>query len=185
MTLRQDHANYNVEPSSVAMDKDSEYATLGIHQDIFDCGEVLAEDVCEKFLLHGTTSENAEEIVRWGFDHRTCDRGMYGNGVYFAGAACKSHQYTCDQHRDAACNCATRRTLIIARVLLGDSFQTPAVRKGKGRPPERGRNRGTFDSVNVMPGPVHGHQHGHQAHQEFVIFDLHQAYPAFVVWYRP
>ena len=30
---------HEVEPSFVALDKDSDYETLGIQQDIFDCGD--------------------------------------------------------------------------------------------------------------------------------------------------
>ena len=64
-----------------------------------------------------------------GFDHRTCNRAMYGEGVYFAGAACKSHQYTCSAHTGKACKCKQERTLIIARVALGDAFVASQTRQ--------------------------------------------------------
>ena len=41
----------------------------------------------------------------------------------------------------------------------------------------------TFDSVVVNPGKVSGHPHKEQIHQEFVICDREQAYPAYVVQY--
>ena len=144
--------------------------------------EPLSSDVDETILLHGTSWENANWIVRDGFDHRTSRRGMYGNGVYFAGAACKIHQYTCKLHKGYACDCPHERTLIIARVALGDSYQTNRTLWGEGRPPNRDGN-GAYDSVHVNPGPVEGHPHTCQTHQEFVIADLNQAYPAFVVQY--
>ena len=37
---------------------------------------------------------------------RKCHRGMYGDGVYFASQACKSHRYTCWNSKcNKACNC--------------------------------------------------------------------------------
>ena len=146
--------------------------------------EPLAPDVDEKVLLHGTSWENANWIVRDGFDHRASSKsGLYGSGVYFAGAACKTHQYTCDWHKGWACDCPGERTLIIARVALGDSYLTHRTLRGEGRPPNRDGN-GAYDSVHVNPGPVLGHSHPCQTHQEFVIADLNQAYPAFVVQYE-
>ena len=46
-------------------------------QQTFDCGALLALDVNEKILLHGTACDNANSIVREAFDHRTCEK--FGN----------------------------------------------------------------------------------------------------------
>ena len=118
-----------------------------------------------------------------GFDHRTCTRGMYGDGTYFAGAACKSHQYTCSKHSGKACACKSERTLIIARVALGDAYYASATLHGERRAPERMSASGNHDSVVVNPGSITGHHNQIQVHQEFVIFDREQAYPSFVVQY--
>ena len=67
-------------------------ATLN-RQQTFDCGELLALDVNEKILLHGTAWDNANSIVREAFDHRTCEK--FGNW---------------------------QLALLIAHVALGDSY---------------------------------------------------------------
>lgn len=92
--LRKEHASYNISVTPAPIDCDALHGTyMTSHQAVFDCGEALAADVDEKILLHGTSWGNANSIVLNGFDPRMCDRGMYGDGVYFASAACKSHQY--------------------------------------------------------------------------------------------
>ena len=150
----------------------------------FDCGEPLLLDVDEKILLHGTSRENAHSIVRHGFDHRTSATGMYGDGVYFASAACKSHQYACSTRCGiTSCQCRCERTLIISRVALGDAYHTHRTLFHERRPPKRNGTAGAHGSVMVQPGVISGHVHQRQIHQEFVIFDREQAYPAFVVKY--
>ena len=62
---------------------------------------------------------------RSGFDPRVCYFAMYGAGVYFPSQSCKSHQYTCKRHTQA-CKCHTERSLIVARVALGDPFYAEA-----------------------------------------------------------
>lgn len=107
-----------------------------------------------------------------------------GDGVYFASAACKSHQYTCPNH-NLACGCRRKRILIIARVALGDSYHTKETRINTRRPPVRNSTTGvTYDSVVVNPGPIKGHHNTTQVHQEFVVCDREQAYPCYVVEYR-
>lgn len=185
-TMREDHAKYHVCVEPVALDLDGFCGVMTESQAVLDCGEPLARDVDEKILLHGTSWSNADAIVLHGFDHRTCARGMYGDGVYFADAACKSNQYACalDCRQGPACTC--ERTVIIARVALGDAYCTIQTRLGERTPPSRPGNNGMHDSVVVYPGnitpflfaPVH-----HQVHQEFVIFDREQAFPSFVVQY--
>ncbi|CAE7701712.1 Tnks [Symbiodinium sp. CCMP2456] len=181
--MREDHAKCKVRVPGAALDLDGRSKVMSESQGVLDCGEPLASDVDEKILLHGTSYTNADAIVTEGFDHRTCHRGLYGDGVYFAGAWCKIHQYTCSLHSGKACRCKQERTLIIARVALGDPYYAPATLKGNRRPPNRALSTGTHGSVVVNPGQIHGHHNSHQAHQEFVIFDREQAYPCFVVQY--
>ena len=109
---------------------------------------------------------------------------MYGHGVYFACAACKSHQYTCGKH-NKACSCHVERTVIIARVALGDPFYAKEKMLHVRRPPLSDKAVGvTYDSIVVNPGPVWGHHNSSQLHQEFVLFDREQAYPCYVVQYE-
>ena len=185
--MREDRAKYNLHSEPAALDLDGRESVMTESQPYLDCGELLARDVDEKILLHGTSWYNANSIVENGFDHRTCARGMYGDGVYFAGAACKSHQYSCGYQCSSAHTpaCRCERTLIIARVALGDAYYASETRYGKRRAPNRHGATGTHGSVVVNPGQIMGHHNPIQAHQEFVIFDREQAYPAYVVQYWP
>ena len=185
--LRKQNASHNVFVTPAALDLDAFGGLNKVmtnNQKLLDCDEALAADVDEKILLHGTSWENANSIVLNGFDHRTCSRGMYGNGVYFASAACKSHQYTCKDHK-MACGCKCERTLIIARVALGDAYYAKETRYNEGRPPVRSSTSGvTYDSIVVNPGAIKGHHNSAQLHQEFVIYQMEQAYPSYVIQYQ-
>ena len=180
--MRQDHASCNISVGSADLDLDGYGNIMAQSQQIFDCGEPLALDIDEKILLHGTSWKNANSIVCEGFDNRMCQNAFYGAGVYFACAACKSHQYTCNQHKKC-CSCKCQRTVIIARVALGDSYVATETRKKERRAPVRSASSGTYDSIVVKPGLIKGHHKPNQVHQEYVIFDREQAYPAFVVEY--
>ena len=190
-SLRQELAMNGISVTPVSLDLDSvdifDNVNGGVMTDCqgsFDCGEPLETDVDEKILLHGTSWDTANMIVLNGFDPRACHRGMYGDGVYFASAACKSHQYTCHNHK-SSCSCKGERTLIIARVMLGDAYHAREVRKGEKRPPVRSDSCGVlYNSIVVNPGHINGHHNIHQVHQEFVIFDKEQAYPCYVVQYE-
>ena len=186
--MRQDHVAAYAAVGWAALDLDGDNHIMEASQQDLDCGEKLADDVDEKILLHGASWDKANSIVREGFDHRTCEGGLYGAGVYFACAACKSHQYTCEKpnHRKC-CGCRCERTLIIARVALGDAFVTRETMKNARRPPDThdvsGNFTGACDPIVVAPGPISGHHNPQQIHQEFVIFDREQAYPCYVVQY--
>ena len=188
--LRMGHSSQGVWVTPVPLDLDAFDAGCGVstimtnNQGVFDCGETLALDIDEKILLHGTSWDCVNSIVCSGFDHRTCHRGMYGDGVYFASAACKSHQYTCKDHK-YACDCKCERALIIARVALGDAYYAKETRYKERRPPVRNSKCGvTYDSIVVNPGPINGHHNAAQVHQEFVICQMEQAYPCYVVKYQ-
>ena len=187
--LRKQHDSLKVTVTPVALDLD-EFDAGGLlrimtrYQDYFNCSEPLARDVNEKILLHGTTWHNANMIALNGFDHRTCECGMYGDGTYFASSACKSHQYA-PAGGSYFCGSKGERTLIISRVALGDAYLAMETLEEERRPPLRNAACGdTYDSIVVEPGPMLGHPDGRQIHQEFVIFDNQQAYPAFVVQYE-
>ena len=104
--------------TGAALDLDGRSKVMTESQGALDCGEPLASDVDEKILLHGTSYASADAIVTEGFDHRTCHRGLYGDGVYFAGAWCKSHQYTCSKHSGKACHCKQDHVSSIFKLCL-------------------------------------------------------------------
>ncbi|CAK0893772.1 unnamed protein product [Prorocentrum cordatum] len=131
--------------------------------------------VGEQMLFHGTDHETAAKIALGGFDFRLSKPGFYGQGAYFASQACKSHQYTG--------KCFGLHTIILSRVVLGDVFYATKVDRECKRPPPRAGTSRCCDTVVARPGPMPGHPHGEQIHQEFVIFDKFQAYPEFLVQY--
>eukprot|EP00930_Biecheleria_cincta_P090529 TRINITY_DN79923_c0_g1_i1.p1 TRINITY_DN79923_c0_g1~~TRINITY_DN79923_c0_g1_i1.p1 ORF type:complete len:181 (-),score=21.19 TRINITY_DN79923_c0_g1_i1:302-844(-) len=143
----------------------------------------VPEHANQKWLLHGTSYENAHEIVTTGFDSRICRSGMYGKGTYFASQSCKIHQYTCKIHPQKACECKHERTMIVARVALGDPFYASSADATLRRPPARQKEWRRHDSIIANVGTMKGHKRGFQDHQEFVIFNGAQAYPSFVVQY--
>ena len=73
--------------------------------------------------------------------------------------------------------------MIIARVVLADYFIATRDCRNFRRPPAKNDGRHLFDSIVAHPGPMPGHSRGRKDHQEFVVFDSAQAYPAFVVYY--
>jgi hypothetical protein len=145
-----------------------------------DC---IFEHVQEKWLFHGTSYSKADGIIMDGFDHRLCRRGMYGAGTYFTSQSCKAHQYTCDKHPNSSCSCPVERTMIVARVALGDVHYTKRTLGENQRKPPTRPGGSHFDSVIANPGQMQGHRRNLQDHQEFVIFDKGQAYPAYVIQY--
>ena len=127
--------------------------------------------VNEVFLFHGTSTSNIHSIVAHGFDFRLARTGFYGQGTYFASQSCKSWQY-CPLSDEV-------RYMIIARVSLGKPHYTQRVERDGKLPPTG------FDSVVANPGPMAGHHHTVQSHQEFVIYDRCQAFPEFLVEIKP
>eukprot|EP00931_Biecheleriopsis_adriatica_P063092 TRINITY_DN38164_c0_g1_i1.p1 TRINITY_DN38164_c0_g1~~TRINITY_DN38164_c0_g1_i1.p1 ORF type:complete len:617 (+),score=80.08 TRINITY_DN38164_c0_g1_i1:61-1911(+) len=143
----------------------------------------LSSGANEVFLFHGTTRAEVEQIVKTGFDHRLSNGNcFYGSGVYFASQSCKSNQYTCCPH--FRCQCPGTRFVIVARVALGLPYYTHETCKRMRRPPEvPGKDATFYNSVVANPGPMASHYRNRQDHQEFVIFEQSQAYPAYVVAY--
>lgn len=129
----------------------------------------------EFVLFHGTSNEHAMNIAREGFDFRIArDVGYYGKGVYFASQSCKSSQYST----------GAVKTMIVARVVLGQPHYIRKVDKQIMRPPPMPNSSIYYHSVIAKPGPMPGHVQGHQSHTEFVIFDSSQAYPEYIVEYE-
>ena len=75
------------------------------------------------------------------------------------------------------------RTMILARVALGDSFLTSATMPEARKSPKRHSSGALYDSVLVNPGLIASHPNRNQDHQEFVTFDTAQAYPYYVTEY--
>ena len=82
-----------------------------------------------------------------------------------------------------ACRCTSERTLIIARLAIGDAHYTDTTLGDVRVPPARKHHFGEHDSIVANPGRMKKHAKGSQTHQGFVVFDTAQAYPCFIVQY--
>ncbi|XP_041364612.1 protein mono-ADP-ribosyltransferase PARP12-like [Gigantopelta aegis] len=126
----------------------------------------LGKDVVERQLFHGTHVDNIEAICRQGFDFRFCGKAvgtLHGKGSYFSTEAGYSDSYTV--------NCGK---MFIALTLVGD------FSKGNQsfvRPPPKIDSEphgDLFDScVDNVKNP-----------KIFVIFDLYQVYPQYLITYE-
>jgi hypothetical protein len=145
----------------------------------FDYGP-LDSDVNELYLFHGTHFPVALGIAHEGFDMRVNYEGggYHGQGTYFSDEACKANQYA-DGEPKSSC----MRTLILSRVIVGDPWYTDQVNTQCRKPPKRRGTNRDHDSIIAKPGAMDGHPEKWQTHQEFVIFNNDQAYPAFIIQY--
>ena len=125
----------------------------------------LDPDANEVFLFHGTNPDVAKTIAKHGFDERIAAlTGLYGGGCYFAENSCKSNQYA------RATTAAGEQVMLYCRVLLGDAHRTNQNLQNQRRAPNH------CDSV-VASG-------GTQVHREFIVYDRHQVYPEFIIYYK-
>jgi hypothetical protein len=121
----------------------------------------------EKFLYHGTDETTIQSIVKLGFNHRIGDMktAKYGAGTYFATQAGKSNHFSIE-------NTNKEKRMILARVELGDVFQTQGTMIGARKPPTKPNSQDSFHSV-MSPDS-----------QEYVSFDNNQSYPEYVITYK-
>ena len=122
--------------------------------------------VDERQLFHGTKQEYVDAICRQNFDFRLSGQTSgtrYGKGSYFALTAKYSDCYT--EH--------SNRMMFVVKVLVGEYKQGNSTFV---RPPsknESNKSSDLYDScVDDEKNP-----------KVFVIFDLYQVYPEFVIKY--
>ena len=140
--------------------------------------EVLTEDINEFRLWHGTDAATAKIIASQGFDERVAREGLYGAGSYFTDAICKADQYS-----KRGPNREGERCIMYCRVIMGFSWNTPRRYHGR-RPPlllECGEDPPPHDSIYAQGGVAN---HGNQHHNEYVVFNGHQVYPEYIIWYK-
>lgn len=156
---------------------------------MLDDDKLLEPGLNEVFLYHGTSSDTADVIAEHGFDERVASlQGLYGAGIYFANQSCKASQYCEPKKADPLyLNMGQQKkdvkTLIVARVALGDPFYTMSSLSKQRRPPERSTRTGwkpglLYDSVVVNAGD------NNQVHRELILYDHKQAYPEYIVRFR-
>ncbi|XP_070611353.1 protein mono-ADP-ribosyltransferase PARP12-like [Erythrolamprus reginae] len=124
------------------------------------------QKIDERLLFHGTNPSSLKAICTDNFDWRLCGTNgtVYGKGSYFARDASYSDNY-CQPKED-------EKTMFLAQVLVGEfALGHPTYT----RPPAKINNMLYFyDScVDNTANP-----------SVFVIFEKHQAYPAYLIFYR-
>lgn len=128
----------------------------------------------EYLMLHGTNPDAANSIAFRSFDMAfACKTGLFGAGIYFAESSSKSDEYVKP-------NAEGDFPVVICRVALGRIKYCDA--KDPTRSPgrevlENSCLRGDFHSVLGDRKKVRG------TYREFVVYDHHQVYPHFIVWY--
>merc|ERR1712238_553198 len=80
-------------------------------------------DVNEHLLFHGAVPSTLEKICKGGFNPQRGGEAtgkLFGTAAYFAANSSKSDDYTEERANQLAKG--AKRTLIVARVALGESF---------------------------------------------------------------
>jgi len=137
-------------------------------------------DLNEHLLFHGAPSTTIEKICRAGFKPQ---RGgevtgkLFGVGSYFAANSSKSDDYT--EERANPLPRSSIRTLVVARVVLGEVHRTKQRMDRATRPPD-GADESELDSVLALPTT----QGGCVDHLEVVVYSEACALPVALVDYR-
>ncbi|CAE8632265.1 unnamed protein product [Polarella glacialis] len=138
---------------------------------------VLDPSFNEHYLWHGTGPAEARGIAERGFDlgQAGSSRGaLFGRGLYFAESCLKADEYV---RPDAE----GRFPLILCRVTLGHVNYCDAEDPWELRESLRFSCRHSSGEHHSVIGD---REKIRQTFREFVIFDAHQAYPEYIVWYR-
>ncbi|CAJ1396346.1 unnamed protein product [Effrenium voratum] len=130
----------------------------------------------EHYLWHGCRPEGAEGITDANFDLERAGSAygsLFGPGIYLAESCMKADEYTTADLRGYF-------PLLLCRVVLGNvnycdhvspvSVSSELVASCK--------PSGSHHSVLGDREKVHG------TFREFIVFDNHQVYPEYIVWYR-
>jgi len=129
----------------------------------------------EFLLFHGTNPKAAESIALNNFDMAfACKHGLFGAGLYFAESSSKADEY-------AKPDGEGRFPLIICRVSLGH------VNYCDQRYPHKVPGRDKLQS-SCLGGGHHSvlgdRRKVSGTYREFIVYQAHQVYPHFIVWYR-
>ena len=128
----------------------------------------MVDPTYEALKFHGTSAEAVDVIVEKGFKMPKSSNQMYGPGIYFATDSSKSAQemYTKGSNMLLLCN-----------VLLGKTYTVDSAQKDMTL--KRLRNLG-YDSLYAVRD---SRKSGGVLYDEYVVFDVRQALPQYVVHY--
>jgi len=130
----------------------------------------------EYYLWHGTTPKGAQGITDTEFDMKRAGSAygtLFGPGIYFAESCMKADEYTQADKRGYM-------PLLLCRVILGKINYCDAhePKKLSSQLEHSCRPGGPFNSVLGDREKVRG------TFREFIVFDNHQVYPEYIVWYQ-
>ncbi|CAK0909883.1 unnamed protein product [Prorocentrum cordatum] len=137
-------------------------------------------DLNEHFLFHGAVPSTLEKICKGGFNPQMggeTSGKLFGTASYFAANSSNSDDYTEDRANQLEKN--AKRTLMVARVALGESFRASEPMQQITRPPDDDEGV-VFDSIWADTSR-HG---GCVDHLEVMVFSEAQALPVALVDYR-
>jgi hypothetical protein len=136
--------------------------------------------VNEQMLWHGTGKTPPATVLAHevGPDPRFSSGGFYGPGLYLAEHARYSN------HDQYVHRCQEHRQLLLCRAALGESFDFGEVTERDLKKPPAESDGVLYDSVRG--GPHHPKRSGAGPDDSpmFVLYDLAQAYPEYVVSYK-
>ena len=126
----------------------------------------------EKLLFHGTRGVPPEQIYKSekGFDFRFANKGLWGEGTYFAVNASYSNGYA---YQDGQ-----TKQVFLALVQTGESCNCQQDQSLK-QPPPKPRGNDVFEGERY--DSVTGTTNGSQI---YVIYDHDKAYPAYIITYK-
>ncbi|CAE6933372.1 tank-1 [Symbiodinium sp. CCMP2592] len=130
----------------------------------------------EHYLWHGCKPEGAEGITDANFDLTragTAFGSLFGPGIYLAESCMKADEYTQADHRGYF-------PLLLCRAVLGNVLYCdhPSPVEISASLVAACGERGGHHSILGDREKVNG------TFREFIVFDNHQVYPEYIVWYR-
>ena len=124
----------------------------------------------EKQLFHGTKITDPHTLLasEEGFDMRFSNKGMWGNGVYFADSLRYSDAYAFHPIK----NSWEIKQVFLARVLTGNEFRSPANKEIKIPPVDKATNM-RYDSVSSNPNGT----------EINIVYENGRSYPEYLITY--
>ena len=124
----------------------------------------------ERLLFHGTSETPPEKIYKSekGFDFRFANKGLWGEGSYFAVNASYSDTY--------AYKVGETKQMFLALVLTGASYHGEQDRSLKQPPKKPDSKMFTDERFDSVSGTTSGSE-------IYVIYDHDKAYPAYIITY--
>lgn len=126
-------------------------------------------------LFHGSSSKHPLEIVcgKDGFDIRHSKGGTWGHAIYLSNSAQYSDKF-------AHCTASGERIIIIAKALIGESYDAGTDRQKELRMPPV-QQRSVQNMLSIMYDSVSGIT---QTCRVYMLYNNDRAYPVYILKYK-